>query len=92
MYDYTIKFTRSDGTIGNAKFTEPNESEVRKSFKACYRHDKYTITEITVTVNGHTVAEQLDNIAIMDNITPAQKEAIEYAASVIRFLEEKQVS
>ena len=44
---------------------------------------------IEICVPGNTVAEQLDNIASMDNITPAQRKAITYAASAIRFLEEK---
>lgn len=87
MYDYTVHFQRSNGSVGTAKFTEPDEKSARRAFRECYRHDNYKIIDIDVSVSGRTVAEQLDNIASHDNITPAQREAIAYASQVIRFLE-----
>lgn len=90
MYNYTIHYTRKNGTSDKATFTEPSEREARRSFKECYRHGgPYIITEIEITVPGETVAKQLDNIAIMDNIDPAQREVLTYASQVIRFLEEQ---
>ena len=90
MYDWTIKFTRRDGTTGKDTFTEPTESAARHAFRECYRHGgSYHIDEIEYVVSGKTVADQLDNMAGMDNIDPAQREALTYAASCIRFLEEQ---
>jgi len=89
MYNWTIKFTRKNGTTGEAEFTEPTEAAARRSFRECYRHGEYHIDEIEYFVSGHTVAEQLDNMAGMDNINPAQREALTYAAKCIRFLEEQ---
>lgn len=88
MYDFSVHFQRSDGTVGAAKFTEPDEKSARKAFRECYRHDTYKILSVEVFVPGRTVVEQLDNIADMDNITPAQREALIYASQVIRHLED----
>ena len=46
MNDYKVTATRSDGSEVSSNFTEPTEGAARKAFKECYRHDKYTITNV----------------------------------------------
>ena len=48
MNNYKITFQRSNGTIGNDTFTEATKQEAISAFRACYRHDTYTIISIEI--------------------------------------------
>lgn len=58
MNTYKVTATRQDGTQISDTFTERTESAARKSFKECYRHDKYTIDSIELTGTGALASKQ----------------------------------
>lgn len=44
---YTVKSRRNDGTEFTDKFTAYSKADARCCFRECYRHDVYTILEVT---------------------------------------------
>lgn len=89
MYDFTFHYIRRDGTQGESRITDASERAARSTFRRGHRYGEYVITDIDIFVSGKTVVDQLKNMAGMDNITPAQREALVYAADVMHLLEEQ---
>ena len=48
MNDYKVTFRRSNGTIGSDIFTVTTRQEAGEAFRACYRHDTYTIISVEI--------------------------------------------
>jgi len=83
----TLNYDRGWDIRPQSSIARVTLNELVSFLEKCAKENIWEITPISNGKGAHTVREQLEMISHDSNLTPDQKKAISYGASVIAFLE-----